>query len=144
MLFSEIFKVEAVHPYSGNVFLIILHPASADRFSTKWKQCFSSELFSCFFFDFFQRNFKVEPAFLYKGSTFFNKSSIRLVETDFLSSGKYSLIRAIFLLVETIIEIREKHFLYIFQRLLPMIVFLRLVEKYFSKKSYLYAGGNGF
>ena len=105
---------------------------------------FSSELFSCFFFDFFQRNFKVEPAFLYKGSTFFNKSSIRLVETDFLSSGKYSLIRAIFLLVETIIEIREKHFLYIFQRLLPMIVFLRLVEKYFSKFSYLYAGGNGF
>ena len=98
---------------------------------------FSSEIFSCFFFDFFQRNFKVEPAFLYKGSTFFNKSSIRLVETDFLSSGKYSLIRAIFLLVETIIEIREKHFLYIFQRLLPMIVFLRLVEKYFSKKSYL-------
>ena len=31
--------------------------------------------------------FKVEATFLYIGMTFFNKSFIRLMETDFLSSG---------------------------------------------------------
>ena len=85
LLLSEIFKVEPDFPYSGNVFF--QYP------SGKCKQIlyivetvfFWTEL-SCFFY-FLQRFVKVELRFSYKGTVFYNKSSIRLVETDFMSSG---------------------------------------------------------
>ena len=38
-------------------------------------------------FQFFQRFFKVKADFPYRGKAFFNKSFVRLVKTDFLSSG---------------------------------------------------------
>ena len=62
---------------------------------------------SFFIFSEILRFFNVEATFSYSGNVFFNKSFIRLVEMDFLSSGNsVFLIRAIFLLVEAIIGIR--------------------------------------
>ena len=53
---------------------------------------------------------EVEAAFPSRGNATFNKSCIRLVETEFLSSANCFLIKAIFLLEETIIGIKGKLF----------------------------------
>ena len=95
----------------------------------------------------------MEATFPYSGNAIFNKSFIRLVEKNFLSSGKFFLIIAVFLPVEAIIGIRGEQFLKkeliiasgqlifwpaetiffsIFQRLLPVIVFFHLVETMFK------------
>ena len=87
---------------------------------------------------------------------------MQLVETDFpLSRENIVLVRAILLLVGTIIGIGSKQskkelilasgqlifwlvktifFLSIFKRLLPVIVFFRLVETSFSLKSFIGSG----
>ena len=56
----------------------------------RWKSVFKDEPYSCQrtpIFKIFQRFFKVGATFSYSGNIFFNKSFIRLVETDLLSSG---------------------------------------------------------
>ena len=51
----------------------------------------------------------MEATFSYSGNAFFNKSFIRLVETDFLSNENgVFFIRYIFLLVESVTGIRGK------------------------------------
>ena len=64
----------------------------------------------CQFVRFLLRFLKVEAAFPFRGNVFLYKSYIRVVETDFLSKENCFLIRAIFLLVETITGIRRKQF----------------------------------
>ena len=61
-------------------------------------------------FHFFQRNFKVEAAFLHSGNVFFN--ILHPASTNRFSSywKHYFLVSAISLLVETIIGIRRKRF----------------------------------
>ena len=53
----------------------------------------------------------MEAPLPFRGNVFFKKSNTRLVETDFLCSEKVFFIRTIFLLVKTIIGIREKQLL---------------------------------
>ena len=64
------------------------------------------------FLDFIQIFLKVEAAFWYSGNLYFNiLYPMQLVQTDFLLSGNsIFLVRAILLLVETIIGIRRKQF----------------------------------
>ena len=106
----------------------------------------------------------MEATFRYSGNAFFNKYFIRLVETNFLSSGN----SPFFLLVEAIIGIRgggggavskkeliiargqrifwlvETNFFSNFQRLLPVKVFFPSSENDVSRKSFIPASGNGF
>ena len=112
------------------------------------------------FFRFCSDIFQKEATFP-KVETSFSISFIRLVETDILLSGKsIFLVRAILLLVATIIGNRSKQskkelivacgqlifwlvktiFFSIFKRLLPVIVFFRLVEMSFSTKSFIGSG----
>ena len=98
-------------------------------------------------------------------ATYFSISFIQLVETDFVPSrNNIFLVRAILLLVETIIGIRRKQFskkvyscqwatyflvcekqcFCIFHKLLLVIVFYCLVETSFSTKSLVPASANGF
>ena len=75
----------------------------------------------------------MEATFPYSGNAFFNKSFIRLVETEFLPSGNsFFFIRAIFLLVEAITGIRVK------------AVFLSSSGNNVSQKAFILATGNGF
>ena len=83
--------------------------------------------------NFFQGFFKAEAAFPYRENVLFNKSFIRLVETVFLCSrNSVFMIRAIFLIVETIIGIRGKQF---FKKKLILasgkLWFFRLVDTIF-------------
>ena len=112
------------------------------------------------FFRFCSDIFQKEATFP-KVETSFSISFIRLVETDILLSRKsIFLVRAIWLLVATIIGNRSKQskkelivasgqlifwllktiFFSIFKRLLPVIVFFRLVEISFSMKSFIGSG----
>ena len=109
------------------------------------------------FFQFFQR-FSRSSKFFSIVETYFSIYFIRLVQTDFLLSGKSMfLVRAILLLVETIIGISSKQsnkdlilasgqvifwlveviFFSIFQRFLIVVDFFRLVETSFSMKSFI-------
>ena len=93
----------------------------------------------------------------------FSKSFIQLLEKELLPSGNsVFLVRAILLLVENIIGIRNKQFskkelilasrqlifwlvgtifFFIFQRLLPVIAFFGLLETSFSTKSFILDSG---
>ena len=109
------------------------------------------------FFQFFQR-FSRSSKFFSIVETYFSIYFIRLVQIDFLLSGKSMfLVRAILLLVETIIGISSKQsnkdlilasgqvifwlveviFFSIFQRFLIVVDFFRLVETSFSMKSFI-------
>ena len=116
------------------------------------------------FFQFFQRSSKKKGIFPYSGNVFFNILH-PLVQTDFLLSGKsIFLVRAILLLVENITGIRSKRskkdlilasgqlifwlmetiFFSVFQRLLPVMTFFRLMKTSFLMKSFIPASRNGF
>ena len=96
------------------------------------------------YFVLFKTFFKMEVAFLYCKNVF-SISFIRLVQTDFLPSGNsIFLVRAIFLLVETIIGIRRKQFSKKEIILVSGQLIFWLVETTFSTKSLIPTSGNGF
>ena len=117
----KIFLSQSFIPASGNEFSGLLEKVLfyfeffllVETIIRTWrKSIFKDETYSCDsehqFFRFFLaalRFFKVEETFPYSGNAFFNKSFIRLVETDFLSRGNCFFISAIFLLVEAIIKV---------------------------------------
>ena len=117
----KIFFSQSFIPASGNEIFCLLEKVLfyseffllVETIIKTWrKSIFKDEIYSCYskhqLFQFFSeilRSFKVEETFPYSGNAFFNKSFIRLVETNFLSSGNCFFISAIFLLVEAIIKV---------------------------------------
>ena len=113
--FQKCFKVETAFPYSGNIFFNIFHPASGNKFCAYWKQYFFGQSY-----------------FAASRNHYWNQEKIVLKERAY--SCQWT----------TDFQVCEKHCFCIFHRLLPVIVFYRLVETSFSTKSLVPASANGF